>query len=625
MRTWTFVLAMALLLTLVVSPGTVQAATITVDTTADANTANGNCTLREAIIAANTDTAVDNCPAGSGADTIAFNIPGTGPHTIQPASALPTITDPVTIDGYTQPGASPNTNGPGLGLNTVLIIELDGSNAVSGANGLHITAGNSTVRGLVIIRFVIQPGAVVGSGIVLGGNGDNVIEGNFIGTDFIGTTAFGNAAVGVLILFSPNNTIGGTTAAARNLISGNNGEGVHMQGFGGGAMGNLVQGNLIGTDVSGTEALGNAHGVIISFDASSNIIGGTTAEARNVISANKGFGVLFAGSGATGNIVQGNFIGTDIIGTTNLGNSSSGVGIFGGGTSNNTIGGTTNSSGNTIAFNGGDGVFVQFSGTKNAIQRNAIFSNTGLGIDLDPDGVTPNDTGDTDTGANNLQNFPVLTSATSGGGGTTIDGTLNSAASAQFRLEFFSNSVCDPSGFGEGENFLGSTGVTTDGGGNASFAVTFPTPVPAGQFVTSTVTDPDGNTSEFSECEQVASSAGEVEIDIKPGSDPNSINCKNEKGVIPVAILTTEEFDATTVDHTTVTFEGASETHVQKKSGEPDRHEEDVDGDGDTDLVLHLRLGDTDLTCESTEGTLTGETFDGRAIEGTDAVRMVGG
>jgi len=116
-----------------------------------------------------------------------------------------------------------------------------------------------------------------------------------------------------------------------------------------------------------------------------------------------------------------------------------------------------------------------------------------------------------------------------------------------------------------------------------------------------------------------------VEIDIKPGGDPNSINCENEKGVITVAILTTDEFDATTVDHTTVRFAGATETHVDKKTGKPRRHEEDVDGDGDTDLVFHFRFGDTDLTCVSTEGTLTGATYDGAQIEGSDAVRMVGG
>jgi len=114
-----------------------------------------------------------------------------------------------------------------------------------------------------------------------------------------------------------------------------------------------------------------------------------------------------------------------------------------------------------------------------------------------------------------------------------------------------------------------------------------------------------------------------VWIDIKPGSDPNSVNCNNENENIAVAILTTADFDATTVDHTTVAFEGANETHINKKTGVARRHEEDVDGDGDTDLVLHFRLGGTSLDCSSTEGTLTGETFGGQAIEGTDAVRMV--
>ena len=112
-------------------------------------------------------------------------------------------------------------------------------------------------------------------------------------------------------------------------------------------------------------------------------------------------------------------------------------------------------------------------------------------------------------------------------------------------------------------------------------------------------------------------------IDIKPGSDPNSINCTTPALMIPVAILTTEAFDATTVDHTTVTFEGASEAHLTPQGVQ--RHEMDVDGDGDVDLVFHFLLGDTGLTCSSTEGALTGLTFDGQTIWSMDSVNMIGG
>jgi hypothetical protein len=112
-------------------------------------------------------------------------------------------------------------------------------------------------------------------------------------------------------------------------------------------------------------------------------------------------------------------------------------------------------------------------------------------------------------------------------------------------------------------------------------------------------------------------------IDIKPGSDPNSINCNTPALMIPVAILTTEAFDATTVDHTTVTFEGASEAHVTPQGVQ--RHERDVDGDGDVDLVFHFLLGDTGLTCTSTEGALSGLTFDGQTIGSMNSVNMIGG
>lgn len=115
----------------------------------------------------------------------------------------------------------------------------------------------------------------------------------------------------------------------------------------------------------------------------------------------------------------------------------------------------------------------------------------------------------------------------------------------------------------------------------------------------------------------------DVDIDIKPGSDPNSVPCNKPKFGIPVAILSTADFDATTVDHTTVNFHGAYEVHTNHNTGELKRHEEDVDGDGDIDLVFHFRLGDTDLDCSSIEGTLTGETYDGILISGADALNMI--
>lgn len=530
--------ALVLVFSLATSQGVVHAASFSVTNANDS----GPGSLRQAILDAN---------ASMGTDTITFNIPGPGPHTIQPNSTLPTITDPMVIDGYTQAGASPNTNSTGLGLNAVLMIELDGSDA--SGNGLRITGGNSTVRGLVINRF----GS--GNAIRIETNGDNIIEGNFIGTDVTGTTVFPNRNLyGVYISISPSyNTIGGTVPEARNLISGNDGNGITISGLD--PTGNLVQGNLIGTDVTGTAALGNVagislgghgntvggtkagarnvisgniwRGITITAGPSENLvqgnfigtdvsgttaigngscgvsinnagnhtIGGTTAAAGNVISGNNGSGVEITSQFSTGNIVEGNFIGTDVMGTADLGNTGHGVSIGG---SSNTVGGASIGAGNIIAFNDGAGVFIGRSygipGTGNAILSNSIFSNVGLGIDLHPDGVTPNDVGDTDTGSNNLQNFSVLTSAISGS--TVIEGMLNSSPNTEFRIEFFANTASDPSGYGEGETFLGFTNVTTNGSGDASFTVTLPTTIPEGQFVTATATNPSGNTSEFSPC-----------------------------------------------------------------------------------------------------------------------------
>jgi parallel beta-helix repeat protein len=152
--------------------------------------------------------------------------------------------------------------------------------------------------------------------------------------------------------------------------------------------------------------------------------------------------------------------------------------------------------GNTLTANG-TGVAVVGSGPATALVGNSIFGNSRLGVDLGDDGVTANDPGDADIGPNGLQNYPVVTSAIRDATTTRIQGTLNSVANAPFTLRFYGSGACHASGFGEGEVFLGSTAVTTDGSGNASFDVTFPLTT---THVTATATDDAGNTSEFSAC-----------------------------------------------------------------------------------------------------------------------------
>src|SRR5689334_25318327 len=232
-----------------------SAATITVNGIADTVADDGVCTLREAIVAANTNAASGampgECAAGEASptvDTIAFGIAGSGVHTISPLTQLPQITESVIVDGYTQGGSSANTNPPTQGLNTVLTLELSGALAPPSSNfdGLVINAPNCIVRGLVIDGFQHD-----GIGVCTDGN---VIEGNFIGTNAAGTAASPNGAGGnggIVFGFcgTPSNcTVGGTTPAARNLISGNIGSGIAL----GSGSGNTVQGNLIGTDVTGT-------------------------------------------------------------------------------------------------------------------------------------------------------------------------------------------------------------------------------------------------------------------------------------------------------------------------------------------------------------------------------------
>jgi hypothetical protein len=623
----------------------------------------GTGSLRQAILDAN---------ATQGLDTITFNIPGSGVHTINLLIGLPTISDPVILDATTQPAYAGSP-----------LIELNGLQAGSSAFGFQVTAGGSTIRGFAIGGFTsnigiwlsgnggntiqgnyvgVDPTGMVArrnnggiqitngssnnliggttasarnvisgnnfTGIFVGGSG-NQIQGNFIGTNAAGTAALGNGTDGVNVSGSPaftNNVIGGTAAGAGNLISGNQ-RGVYLL-----SPGNTIQGNLIGTDATGTKSIGNGTGIdagvantvvggtiagarnIISGNTGGGVaiggagsllqgnfigtditgtaclgnggtgaqggtgllIGGTTPEARNIISCNAGFGNVSPGSSnpAAVALVQGNYIGTDVTGNVALNNPLAGVSIQGSNTliggltpgsqnviagnsvgiqvggsvapgpvnstiqgniiglnasgtlplpnsqagiqvsdsSNNIIGGIANGAGNKIVFNNGPGVMV-FSGTGNVIRGNAILSNNGLGIDLGSiGGVTPNDPNDADTGANNLQNFPVLTLVNSNGGSTAIQGTLNSKPNTAFIIDFYSNAGCDPSGNGEGALFFATTNVITDGNGNATIAFTASSALDAGRVLTATATDPSGNTSEFSPCD-ATNAAGSLAFD----------------------------------------------------------------------------------------------------------------
>gem|GEM_PF-5919863 len=231
-----------------------------------------------------------------------------------------------------------------------------------------------------------------------------------------------------------------------------------------------------------------------------------------IINGFNGNGIRIVGPNATGNCVQGCYIGTDVTGTTALANGLNGIAIASG-AQNNLIGGTATGAANRIAFNTGDGVVVTGAATTgNTVVANSIANNAGLGINLQPTGeaantVTDNDVGDADTGPNNLQNYPVITNATTLGNTTTVAGTLNSTANTTFTLDCYRNSAADASGFGEGEVYAGSQDVTTDAAGNASFSFAL-TGTFTGQVFTVTATNKaTGDTSEFAQDKSATAAA----------------------------------------------------------------------------------------------------------------------
>ena len=516
-----------------------SATTYTVTSTADS----GAGSLRQAITDANTN---------PGADTIAFAIVGSGVHTIEPTSPLPQITGPVTIDGYTQSGSSANTNPASQGLNTVLTIEIDGTNA-GAAPCLFAAADDVTIRGLVVNRCTDKAVATTGA------HSDFVLEGCFIGTNAAGTQALAPFGGGVNPRSQTNARIGGTTPAARNLVSGDslfaepiafglgqtepvsnslvagNLVGTDITGLhrlsqngvisintGGGAnnvvggttaaarnvfidsifvpgAGNQIQGNFVGLDVTGTIVIStNAGGISVGTSSSNNTIGGSAAGAGNRVGGTGDSAINIDGDG---NVVRGNQVGTDATGTVRLANGYWGI-LAGVNSSNTTIGGVGPGEGNIVAYNRGyAGVVVM--GVNATVRGNSIFdnagiqANSGLAIDLTGGnlfqlGVNINDAGDADAGPNGYQNYPLISSVTYGGSNTTIAGTLNSTPSTTFDVDFYSNPACNgrPQEQDEAKTYIGSIEVTTDGSGNATFNEVLAAVVANGSPITATRHEP---------------------------------------------------------------------------------------------------------------------------------------
>ncbi len=548
--------------------------------------------LREAITAANS--------GPPSLDYIIFSVAAGGPQTIAiGAAGLPLITDSVILDATTQPGygGTPlitldgSATPPSSGINGITLrasdstvkgfivinfadegIEIDGSTGFGDDNTIQNnwvgldSAGNvagNAEHGIMISDSAT--GNLIGgtgpnegnvtagngfSGLIINENSDNnVVEGNIIGLKADGTTPAGNGTHGIFIqLSSDDNRIGGTAAGAGNVISGNTQDGIYVDGttdatFTTVSSGTLIQGNLIGTDLTGSLAVGNGDdGISLQGGTTGNIIGGTTAAARNVISANLGAGVYMTGGTTTGNVVYGNYVGIDAAGTTNLGNggvgADSGVRFWNAGS--NTVGGVGAGQGNVIAYSGRFGVEVGGSSSGIAIRGNSIFATAGIGIDLDGgienvDLVTQNDAGDVDSGANQFQNYPVLTKASVTGSEITLAGYLDSAAGADFEIDFYANPAADPSGYGEGHTYLGSTTITTDANGRGVFHLTFNTAVAAGASVSATATAvSSASTSEFGAAYTTASSGAflwiSTEDDVPAPSGLNGLATEAVRG-----------------------------------------------------------------------------------------------
>lgn len=422
--------------------------------------------------------AITDANGHSGQDTIAFAIPGGGVHIIDLSqTALPEITDAVVLDGYTQPGAHPNTLS--VGDDAVILIQLDGGSTSNGANGPVVSAANCVVRGLAITGFQSAPSQygstfppTGGLGLYLGSSASgSVVEGNFIGLNPDGQTARGSHA-GVEIE-GADAIIGGVDPAARNVIAANS-SGVFLVG----GSGTSLLGNYIGTDASGTRGLGNLFGVAVG--ATDVTIGGTDPGAGNLISGNSYDGIQLGTevashitASADRAVVQGNLIGTTADGVGALGNAGNGIEISR--ADDCTIGGLAANTGNVIAFNG-TGVAVYSNGDR--ILSNAIYSNVGAGI-----------AASTQSGLS----APVIIAEKVADGSATIQGTVQGDADSQVTVQLFADSQSLTT---SRQTYLGSLRVTIDSKGNGKFSAKYALADTSVAF-NATATDASGNTSKF--------------------------------------------------------------------------------------------------------------------------------
>ncbi|MEX2237620.1 MAG: hypothetical protein WEB00_08805 [Dehalococcoidia bacterium] len=493
--------------------------TFTVNSTADTNTlanrqaclsasTTDSCTLRAAISLENNN---NNQPTQ---DFINFDISGTS--TLNVGSALPTVTEPLVLDGE-------NPIGTG--------VILDGQGGNYGA--MVFAAGNSWLRNIIVRHFGLSGNPI--KAVELQSGDANLVTNSWF-QSIVGT--------GLHIADSDNNQIGGSGAGEGNLFQTSNGAGLEISSL---ASTTQVFGNKFGTNFSGTAALGNQTGLRDLGIAS--IIGGAAAGEGNLISGN----ITGLRLGGTDAVVQGNLVGTQSDGTSALPNTGPGIHVVGGediliggtGAERNVIafnqqagivagdsGENVEIRGNSIHSNNGAGILfaaLVINSIEFTVRANSIFGNGGLGIDFGG-GPVPNDAGDGDPGANLLQNHPNVTAAVAASAAITIDGSLSSAPSSTYTVDFYASPVCNapvPNNFGEGKRFLGSKTVQTAGNGIIAFSFTLLKVVAAGDVVTATATDAAGNTSEFSRCRVVTTAVvtceGQTATIVGSASD-NAIN-----------------------------------------------------------------------------------------------------